>query len=122
MARFIIDIKEELGVTILIVEHDMGVVMDISDWVVVINFGLKIAEGAPTDIVRNPLVIQAYLGEREAPRLRPGRPPHRKEPFLKEYPETLPDSWPGTKTARGSNRPEGKRPGDLGGSFLEPVL
>jgi branched-chain amino acid transport system ATP-binding protein len=66
MARFIIDIKEELGVTILIVEHDMGVVMDISDRVVVINFGVKIAEGAPAEIVRNPLVIQAYLGEQGA--------------------------------------------------------
>ncbi len=66
MARFIIDIQEELGITILIVEHDMGVVMDISDRVVVINFGVKIAEGTPAEIVRNPLVIQAYLGEQEA--------------------------------------------------------
>ena len=75
MARFIIDIKEELGVTILIVEHDMGVVMDISDRVVVINFGVKIAEGVPTEIVRNPLVIQAYLGEQEASRVAAGKAP-----------------------------------------------
>lgn len=63
MARFIIDIKEELGITALIVEHDMGVVMDISDRVVVINFGVKIAEGTPAEIVRNQSVVQAYLGE-----------------------------------------------------------
>jgi branched-chain amino acid transport system ATP-binding protein len=66
MARFIIDIQEELGISILIVEHDMGVVMDISDRVVVINFGVKIAEGVPAEIVRNPRVIQAYLGEQGA--------------------------------------------------------
>ena len=75
MARFIIDIKEELGVTILIVEHDMGVVMDISDRVVVINFGGKIAEGPPVDIVRNPLVIQAYLGEQESSPAAAGKAP-----------------------------------------------
>jgi len=75
MARFIIDIKEELGVTILIVEHDMGVVMDISDRVVVINFGLKIAEGVPAEIVRNPLVIQAYLGEQGASPSAAAKPP-----------------------------------------------
>ncbi len=63
MARFILDINEEFGLTILLVEHDMGVVMDISDRILVINFGEKAAEGAPDAIGRNPEVIKAYLGE-----------------------------------------------------------
>jgi branched-chain amino acid transport system ATP-binding protein len=53
-------------VTILIVEHDMSLVMDISDNIVVLNFGKKIAQGAPRDIQRNPDVIQIYLGETDA--------------------------------------------------------
>jgi branched-chain amino acid transport system ATP-binding protein len=65
MARFILDIKEEFGTTILLVEHDMGVVMDISDRILVINFGEKIAEGRPGDVAANPLVVKAYLGEDE---------------------------------------------------------
>jgi branched-chain amino acid transport system ATP-binding protein len=63
MARFILDVNEEHGVTIVLIEHDMGVVMDISDRVVVLNFGQKIAEGSPDEIRREPTVIQAYLGE-----------------------------------------------------------
>lgn len=62
MARFILDINEERGVTIILIEHDMGVVMDISDRVVVLDFGRKIAEGAPDEIKTNPEVIKAYLG------------------------------------------------------------
>ena len=62
MARFILDIREEKGVTIVLVEHDMGLVMDISDWVVVLDFGQKIAEGLPEEISLNEKVIKAYLG------------------------------------------------------------
>ncbi len=62
MARFILDTNEEFGTTILLVEHDMGVVMDISDYVLVINFGEKIAEGTPQQVAHNPRVVQAYLG------------------------------------------------------------
>ena len=65
MARFILDINEERGVTIVLIEHDMGVVMDISDRVYVLDFGTKIAEGPPEDIQRNEHVINAYLGGSE---------------------------------------------------------
>jgi branched-chain amino acid transport system ATP-binding protein len=67
MARFILDVNEEerWKVTCLLVEHDMGVVMDISHRVAVLNFGEKIADGTPQEVQKNPLVVQAYLGEVE---------------------------------------------------------
>jgi branched-chain amino acid transport system ATP-binding protein len=64
IARFILDVKEELGVTQILVDHDMGVVLDIADRVVVLDFGRKIAEGRPDEISRDPNVVRAYLGER----------------------------------------------------------
>jgi branched-chain amino acid transport system ATP-binding protein len=64
IARFILDLKEELGTTILMVEHDMGVVMDISDRVFVMNQGRKIAEGAPSEVAQDEAVVAAYLGAR----------------------------------------------------------
>lgn len=62
IARFILDIKEQLDVTVLMVEHDMGIVMDISDQVVVLEFGQKIGEGTPSEVSQNPRVMAAYLG------------------------------------------------------------
>lgn len=63
MARFVLDIYERMGMTILMIEHDMGLVMDISDRIVVLNFGQKIAEGTPKEIRNNQAVIDAYLGK-----------------------------------------------------------
>lgn len=65
MARFILDINEEWGVTIILIEHDMGVVMDISDRICVLDFGQKIAEGRPEEIRHNGNVIKAYLGQED---------------------------------------------------------
>ncbi len=62
IARFVLDANEELDYTIALIEHDMGVVMDICDRIVVLDFGNKIAEGTPDEIKANPKVIQAYLG------------------------------------------------------------
>jgi branched-chain amino acid transport system ATP-binding protein len=59
------DIQDELGVTILLIEHDMRMVMDISDRILVINFGKPIAEGIPEEVQRHPEVLKAYLGEDE---------------------------------------------------------
>ncbi|WP_376087590.1 ABC transporter ATP-binding protein [Roseomonas sp. CCTCC AB2023176] len=70
MARFILDVREEWGVTILMVEHDMGLVMDISDHVVVLNFGQVIAAGRPAEVSAHPEVIRAYLGSGDAGAIR----------------------------------------------------
>ena len=63
MARFILDIYEHRKITVVLIEHDMGVVMDIADKVVALDFGVKIAEGSPEEIKHNQAVIDAYLGQ-----------------------------------------------------------
>jgi branched-chain amino acid transport system ATP-binding protein len=68
MARFILDVNEEWGTTVILIEHDMGVVMDISDRLAVLDMGQKIADGPPDEVRANPRVIKAYLGETRAPR------------------------------------------------------
>lgn len=65
MARFILDIKEERGITVVLIEHDMNVVMDISDHVAVFNFGQVIAQGEPAKVAAHPDVVKAYLGEKK---------------------------------------------------------
>ena len=62
MCRFIMDVNDEFGTTVVLIEHDMGVVMDISDRVVVLDYGKKIGDGPPDEVRSNPDVIRAYLG------------------------------------------------------------
>lgn len=65
MARYIVDLNEEWGMTVIMIEHDMGVVMDISERVMVLDFGKNIAEGLPDEIMSNDYVKRAYLGEED---------------------------------------------------------
>jgi branched-chain amino acid transport system ATP-binding protein len=62
MSRYMLDLRREFGITIALIEHDMGVVMDLSDRVVVLDYGRKIADGTPDDVKRDKAVIDAYLG------------------------------------------------------------
>jgi branched-chain amino acid transport system ATP-binding protein len=66
MARFILDINEDRGTTMIMIEHDMGVVMDVSHRVTVLSFGEKIADGTPEEVQASPAVQEAYLGQAQA--------------------------------------------------------
>ena len=75
MARFILDVHEEQGITVVVVDHDIDVIMDIADRVVVLDFGRRIAEGSPRKVRSDPAVIDAYLGRTADDAGRNGDPP-----------------------------------------------
>ncbi|MGN6455689.1 MAG: ABC transporter ATP-binding protein, partial [Achromobacter mucicolens] len=62
LAGFLVDANEKLGITLVLIEHDLGVVMDLADHVVVLDYGQKIGDGTPDEVRSNPDVIRAYLG------------------------------------------------------------
>jgi branched-chain amino acid transport system ATP-binding protein len=66
-ARYVLDIRDELDVPIIMVEHDMGLVMDLADRVLVVDFGTPIATGTPDEVQRHPDVVRAYLGSEVGP-------------------------------------------------------
>ena len=79
MARYIVDLNEEFGMTVVMIEHDMGVVMDISHRIMVLDFGRKIAEGEPAAILADPHVKSAYLGEEDDALVDPDEQPRHAE-------------------------------------------
>ncbi len=86
MARYIVDLNEEFGMTVMMIEHDMGVVMDISHRVMVLDFGRKIAEGDPASVLADPHVKRAYLGEEDEVLVDPDdKPAARGERGMMDY-------------------------------------
>ena len=79
MARYIVDLNEEYGMTVVMIEHDMGVVMDISHRIMVLDFGRKIAEGEPPQVFDDPQVRRAYLGEEDEVLVDPDDTPAPRE-------------------------------------------
>src|SRR5436853_211332 len=79
MPRYIVDLNEEFGMTVMMIEHDMGVVMDISHRVMVLDFGRKIAEGDPAAVLADPHVKRAYLGEEDEVLVDPDETPASAE-------------------------------------------
>ena len=85
MARYIVDLNEEFGMTVMMIEHDMGVVMDISHRVMVLDFGRKIAEGDPAAVLADPHVKRAYLGEEDEVLVDPDDTPAPGERGMMDY-------------------------------------
>jgi long-chain acyl-CoA synthetase len=105
MARYILDIKEELGITQILIEHELRFVLDLAETVAVLDFGRKIAEGTPAEIRVHPDVIAAYIGHGQHAVPVPAEPAH-------EIADIVPDMVPDMATARGEPAAE-PRPADM---------